>query len=56
MSLADILEELPKLSERERLFLRDRLDDLAHDAWHPEDLARLADKRDRELEEVKYSL
>jgi hypothetical protein len=58
MSLTDILEELPKLTDHERLLLRDRLDDLADSiegdelpgSMDPNEILAEAIKRDQELE------
>jgi hypothetical protein len=53
MSLTNILQELSKLSDHERLLVRDRIDDLANDVWQDDDLAD-ADKR-MILERIKRS-
>lgn len=51
MSLTEVLEELPKLSEQERLTLRDRLDDMAGDDWQDDGLTE--DDKRRLLERIE---
>jgi hypothetical protein len=58
MSLTEILEELPKLSEHDRLLVRDRLADLADSmeddelpgSMYPEEILAEAIRREEELE------